>query len=289
MSLLPLVTSLQQPVLTTKADELGAAASGNSLLFEQSPANAFGVGNSYVRTGGATVRLNPVNTNSYTAGIDGNTVIYQLSSRTGHISNLRLYDIATKVRSNPPPGFNTSWWEYGPTISGNWILFGRDSVPKHRRNQVILRNRVTGKQIILGNMVIPKNAFAYLIAGQVNSHWAVWTRCVPTNCNVYRYDITTGTTTKLVNTNPAARFSYLPSVSSNGTLFYIHGERGCGNHTTLAERPVGGPETILVHFKPGMDVVSTSASADPSSGTDVYYSRVDCRNNHSDVYKVVAP
>ena len=55
-------------------------------------------------------------------GIDGTTLIYQ-SIRNGQ-SNLRLFDLVSHVRSTPA-GVDTKKWEYRPTISGGWILFGR--------------------------------------------------------------------------------------------------------------------------------------------------------------------
>lgn len=148
----------QQPVLTTKAFDAAAGASGNYLVFEQVPIGGLFAQNAYLRHGSTTIRLNAANTNGW-AGIDGNTVVYQQASRSKNVSGLRLYNVATKVRSVPPPGFNTAWWEDTPTISGNWILFGRSSVPNFRRNEVILRNRVTGKQVILANMVNKTSSF----------------------------------------------------------------------------------------------------------------------------------
>jgi len=56
-----------------------------------------------------------------TGGIDGTTLIYQ-SIRKGQ-SNLRLFDLASHVRSTPA-GVNTRKWEYRATLSGDWILFG---------------------------------------------------------------------------------------------------------------------------------------------------------------------
>ena len=193
-------------------------------------------------------------------GIDGTTIIYQ-QVKNGQ-SDLRMYNAATKVHSNPPAGFNTSWWEYSPTISGNWILFGRESVPNAHRQQVVLRNRVTGKQVMLAN-IVSRNPSTNVVPGQVNGNWAVWKACSPAKCVVFRRDIAAAKTTKLVNPTPALSHRYAPSVSTSGTAYFAQSRPGCGDQVILVRQPIGQPETVLVHFKPGFDILSSFTTPTP--------------------------
>ena len=58
--------------------------------------------NSYIETtGGGETRINEAGTDSFQASIDGTTVLYSRISPRG--ADLRLYDVATGERSDPPP------------------------------------------------------------------------------------------------------------------------------------------------------------------------------------------
>ncbi len=277
----------QTPVSTSNRFNDDIAASGPYLLWDQSPTASSLRSLVYLRKGPYKTRLNASRTRGYAGGIDGTTIIYR-QVKNGQ-SDLRLYNATTKVHSSPPAGFNTSWWEYGPTISGNWILFGRESVPSYSRQQVILRNRVTGKQVMLANIVTKNANITFAVPGQVNGNWAVWDVCSPTKCVVYRRDIAAAKTSKLVNPTPALSQRYAPSVGANGTAYFAQSRPGCGNQVTLVKQPIGQPEAVLVHFKPGFDILSSFTTADPTSGTDYYFTKYGCRARSGQAFKVVAP
>src|SRR6478672_13895405 len=113
-----------QPVVTAKGRQFlaSAAPGGAYLAYDQSRPghpNQFDV---YVKPAG--VRRFKVNTrgHAFGGGIDGTTMIYQ--SVLGGQSNLRLFNLATHARS-APAGVNTKRWEWLPSISGDWILYGQ--------------------------------------------------------------------------------------------------------------------------------------------------------------------
>ena len=275
----------QTAILTTPAFESDASASGSDLTWDQSP-NAFVPATKvYLRHGGVVVRINQTGTSGGAGGIDGNRVIYQ-QIKHGQ-SNLMLFDSTTKAHTNPPAGFNTRLWEYAPSISGNWVLFGRLSEPRLRREQVILRNLTSGKQVTLDSMTNGDGFQTFNAPGQVNGNWASWVRCANHACRVLRYDIASGRH-KAVNIQ-VRQLAYAPSVGADGTVYFAVGKTGCGNAVQLIARPVGRPPTVLVHFKSGYDVFSTSATADPTSGTDVYFTKIKCRGNKGDIFRVTAP
>lgn len=275
----------QTAVLVTPSQEEGAAASGNYLVWDQ----AAQLGSDtlvYVRHGGTTRMVNAAGTQGYSGGIDGTRIVY-MQLEHGQ-SNLMLYNAASHVRSDLPAGFNTSQWEYRPSISGQWILFGRDSLPNHRHQDVILRNRITGQQVILASVNSTQNRVA-VVPGQVNGNWAVWYRCTELRCSIYRRDIAAGITKKLINTFATGRYEFAPSVAKDGTAYFMHESQGCGHNAILAKHPVGQAATTLVHFKPGYDVLDTSATANPTSGTDVYFTKYRCARYTTNVFKVTAP
>src|SRR5215218_1551079 len=96
----------------------------------------------------ASLKLNTAG-QGWTGGIDYPTVVYQ-RVYNGQ-SNIFLYDLSNDTRPPTPDGVNTSKWEWHPTISGEWLLYGRDdnSTPTQR---VILHNRNTHVERLLSGI-----------------------------------------------------------------------------------------------------------------------------------------
>jgi hypothetical protein len=67
--------------------------------------------------------VNAPRTNGANGEIDGDWLVYQQFKRGA--SDLKFFDLSSKRRSNPPRGVNTDQWEYWPSFSGQWLLFGR--------------------------------------------------------------------------------------------------------------------------------------------------------------------
>ena len=74
-------------------------------------------------TGGDAFKVNAPDTNGANGGIDGDLLVYQQYERGR--SDLKFFDLRTKERTSPPAGVNTRRWEYWPSMSGQWLLFGR--------------------------------------------------------------------------------------------------------------------------------------------------------------------
>ena len=133
---------------------------------------------------------------AWAGSIDGTTFVYQLDR--GSNSDIRLMDVVSHVRS-APAGINTSRWEWHPTVSGDWILFGRERLDPNRW-RVFLHNTSTSQTIPLAD-VLGKGTRAD--PGQVSGDYAVWDQCADHVCNVFRYQISTGQTTKIPKMPPA--------------------------------------------------------------------------------------
>src|SRR5919205_1443853 len=161
-------------------------------------------------SGGITTRIK-LNTKGqgHSGGIDSPLVAYQqvVNGR----SNIFVYNIDDLSRT-PPAGVNTSRWEYGPTVSGDWLLFGRDD-NRGSTERIVLHRISTHADLRLARVLRARYS---LVPGQVQGNWATYTRCAPV-CNVIRYDIGAGTRTRLSKpvTSPP-RYQFGGAVTSTG-------------------------------------------------------------------------
>ncbi len=197
-----------------------------------------------------------------------------------------MYDAVTHVRSAPPAGVNTPANEWAPRISGNWLLFGRESGPNRRHTQVILRNLTNKTSFVLADVNSTKS---YVYPGGISGNWAVWGIVGPTSESVFRRDIAGKKTTKLVNTLPPARYEYYPSVLADGTTYYAHSGSDCGDHVKLVKQAPGQPETVVNSFSQGIDYGWPDVVPDPTSGTDIYFTKIYCNRHTADIYKMIDP
>jgi hypothetical protein len=231
----------------------------------------------YQHGGGGRVRVNPAGTQAFGGGIGGTTLVYQQVHDGG--SDLRLFDLATHVRSLPPAGIDTSGWEWHPTISGPWILFGR--IGHTGTQRVLLANTSTHELRVLDTRKNGQTAEP----GQVRGDLATWDRCA-TRCNVFVYRISTATATKVPN--PLRRFQFAPSADSAGNVFYIRSGRRCGRAATLMELPSGGTPRTLLALHPGTDAGFTYVSGSGASET-VMFDKYHCSSATWDVFRIAVP
>lgn len=226
-------------------------------------------------------RVNGARSSAWSGSIDGTTFVYQLYHRRN--SDIRLIDVVSHAKS-APAGINTPRWEWHPTISGDWILFGREALARHRW-RVLLHNTSTAQTITLTDV---QGRSTRADPGQVSGDYAVWDRCAHHVCNVYRYQISTGQTIRIPNTL-TGQIQYYPSVTTAGTVYFVHSGNGCGRNVKLIEWVNGQPLNVLVEFGPGRDIFSTTQTVpNQVAGTDVYFDRYNCRSG-SDIYKIVVP
>ena len=189
-----------------RVDERASAASPDYFAWTQNLRSRPDQYNSYVRPsgGGQRVRVNPLGTRSYGVGIDGSLVVYQSTREDG---NLHFYDAATQTRDPMPDGVNTRSFEERPTLSGDWLLFTRDSQNRVKftraRTKVVLFNVVTKESRVLRSGL---DRSVLLGSDQVNGDWATFERChfdrhtqEFSNCHVFRYRISTEALVRIPN------------------------------------------------------------------------------------------
>jgi hypothetical protein len=271
-----------QPVVTAKGRQFGASATpgGTYLSYDQSRPGHPSQFDVYVKPAGE--RRFKVNTRgvAYGGGIDGTTMIYQ-TVRNGQ-SNLRLFDLVTRARS-APAGVNTKRWEWQPTISGEWILYGQQWGSHPVNGRVILHDSNTAETRILDEQIGKPGRL--LSPGQVNGDFATWDRYTPLarSDNVFLYQISTQTKTKIPV--PTGNVQYSSSVTPTGAVFYARSGPSCGAHVSLHEYS-SGTDTLLATLPNGYDSYKTFAVDEGAGVTSLYFERFQCSSGKSHIYKL---
>jgi hypothetical protein len=270
----------QLPVRATLAHEITPSAAPGLLAWAQSPRRNFRFWRLLVKPAGEAWRkVNRARTHGFSGGFDGERFVYQEVS--GRQSNLNFYDLVARTRSAPPAGVNTRHWEWHPTLSGDWLLFGRTNV-RQQVDRVVLRNLVTGETRVLDS--VPWDA-GMAEPGQVSGNYAAWYRCTFV-CNVFRYDIAAGTASHVPN--PGGH-QYDPSVTDDGTVYFVRSGFGCGRAVRLVRQPLDGPRKLLAQLPAGRDSSHTYALESANGTTSLYFHRANCRTNANDVLRIVDP
>jgi hypothetical protein len=233
----------------------------------------------YVRpvAGGPKSRVNAKGLNGANGDIEGNLLVYQQFRRKG--SGLRFFDLTTRDRSKPPAEVNTEHWEYWPSMSGQWLLFGRLMHNGSRR--LILFDLSTGRSRVLART---RGERSFLAPGQVSGDWAVWSRCASASpCNVVRYRISTDESD--IIDNPNHREQHSPSVNANGTVYFASGDGDCGSRVRLIRERLDDEE--LWRLPNGDDIGRTHLQMRPRGNT-VLYDEFSCgRHVESDAWQIV--
>jgi hypothetical protein len=247
------------------------------LSWERNTRNAPRAFHVYARIAGENVKVNAPGTQGANGGIDDGKLIYQ--QYVDEQSDIRIFDLATRTRGIPP-NINTPQWEYWPSIEGSRVLFGRLRPNGARR--IIIFNTLTN----LGETVeMTKAKSRFLGPGQINGDYATWYKCTPETCDVFGYQVSTGTKFKVPN---PGRFQRASSVGSDGTVYFARSGEACGSSVRLmAYRPDGTVER-LTQLPDGRDITDTYADNVAAGTTEVFYDNSDCDEAHrSDIFKVV--
>jgi len=272
-------------VLATSAYEDNPAASMDYLAWDE-----FDGRHSIVWAqpiGGEPVRVNAEETNGWVGGISGTTLVYS-QRRYKHPRELDVfvYDLIANTRSKMGNPVNTKRQSEGVgSLSGDWLLFERWY--RNSATTVFLYNFVTQELRKVRSTFAPSR---WLISEQVSGNFAVFTRTIDhyhRPCDVFRYDIDTGTTTKIPN--PKSKCQYAPSVDPTGTVYFARSRFGCARDVTLRQFPLGGSVTTLFGLAGGLDLQQTYAVDNGDGTTDVYFDPSDCDSFVPDIQKLTVP
>lgn len=268
------------PVLTTPRGEFQPARGDGVLGWEENTRKRPNDYHVLVRRDGASpVRVNPGRSRAAMGDFAGNRLVYQ--QYRNRRSDLRFYDLDTGARSKVSEA-NSRHWEYWPSVSGDWLLYGRWNRTTGAR-RLFLHNLATGERRLLDRT---KRGGAFIGPGQVAGNYAVWSTCDP-RCNVFRYDIASSITEMIPN--PGA-YQRAPSVSQDGTVYFSRGGKGCGGSVALVRAPLGGPAEVLVQLQNVLDIRDTYAYTEANGSVDVYYERNACgKPAGADIYMIEDP
>ena len=271
------------PVRTTRANEMLPAAGYKGgagpefLTWSRSRHGARSTYDAYLqRHGGPVVKLNKRGV-GYAGDVDvpQHLAVYQQVRR--HDSRIMFYDWKSKTRYAAPAKVNTSEWEFGPRLQGDYLVFGREtwrSGPE--MYELLLFNRADGT---LKTLDMNQQGYDYgvLDPGQVNGEWVVWRKAADnwTDQRVYRYNLVTGVTDEVPNTG---RYDYGPSVAADGTVYFVRSAGGCGQSVRLRSfTGIEGTSTALVYaVRSGRAVNSTYAEGRPSGSTHLLFDQAAC-------------
>jgi hypothetical protein len=272
-------------------NEAQPSATANAVVYTHNSVEHPHHFNTYVNTpGGGETRINEAGTQSFQASIDGTTVLYSRFGPQG--ADLRLYDVATGERSDPPKGVNRPGSEeFGPNIDGRYYAFIRaDFEAPEPYVRLVLFDTRTGRSRVLAD-VNPRRE--YLDSDQVNGDWVVWEYCRFshhrfTECDVYRYRISTERAVVLPN---PGKQQYTPSVTADGTVYYGRSGNGtywkCGLNAHLVRQPLHGPAVVIASLPQGSDMFSTFALEGEYGLASVYFEQAPCEGNFgADIYRV---
>ena len=278
-------TVAELSVRATRAAETQPTADDGYLGWQQADPDQPNKFHAYVKpTGGAAFRVNPAGTRGAMGGIDGTTLVYQEFRFSPDLSDLMFFDLATRERSDPPTGVNTLRWEYFPSISGEWLLFGRQKISDGSR-AIVLHNTLTGDERILASA-----EDAWLGPGQVNGNYAVWEKCTRRRCDIFKYEILSELTQQIPN---PGNWQYGPAVSEAGTVYFTRHGDPCASRARIFRRSPGSGSELLATIASNRDAGELFARTFPAGATDVYYARFvltdECRvpRDRFDVYKVI--
>jgi hypothetical protein len=233
------------------------------------------------RDGGRRFKVNSARTQAANGGIYRSTLVYQ--QYRGTKSDIFFYNLSSRRRRRASSSINTRTWEYWPSLSGKWILFGRLKGDGTRR--IVLHNRQNGKSRTLAKTTARS---AFLEPGQVNGGWAVWSKCDAARvCNVWLYDIGRSRRTMVPNPGVSQR---APSVSPEGTVYFIRSGRRCKSSTKVMRRAQANETELLSRIPRGRTVNDTYAFAATAGQSQVFYDNQSCgRALSSDVWRLGDP
>src|SRR3990170_1838987 len=282
LSVLPLVLACagihmarsQEPIPTillggNRVGEFQAVRGDGFLAWQQNSRRDPGHYDVFARPieGGPRFRVNAEGTNGANGDIEGDLLVYQ--EYEGRRSGLRFFDLGDRERRRPPRDVNSRAWEYWPSMSGEWLLFGR--LKDNGTRQIILFDLSSNSSKRLDRA---RGEGTFLAPGQVNGDYAVWYRCTPeARCDVIRYHIPNGTWETIPN---PGRFQRAPSVGPDGTVYFARSGGGCGRRVQLVRYPPGGPADVLWQLPGGNEVGSTRVFVSSEGEITFYFDSFAC-------------
>jgi hypothetical protein len=238
-------------------------------------------------------RVNRAGTRGALGGISGDTLVYQeftagdsLGYHPKGRSTIRFYNLRTGARSTPRH-LDTGRWPYLPSLSGDWLMFGRVA-RGHGPRALVLHNLRTNRERVIRRV----DHNDYLQPGQINGNYAVWVLWKPYPprdfvSTVAVYEIDSRMSQGFHGSRP---YQWAPSVARDGTVYLENSGYGCGSHVHIIRftKAPGDPYyddgTTVLRFPKGVDLSATYATG-VDGFREVLHDRFRCsRTAADDVY-----
>jgi hypothetical protein len=280
------VAATPQKVLATSRNEFDGTAQDGYFAYTQSRSGHPRTFDVYLKPPGlARIKVNAGGTQAYHPTLDiGNAVLGDalvFVQTSGGDANLKIWDVDSGGRSNPPVGVNSLVAESKPSLDGKYLLFGRGPTNRTYIARVILFDLESNTPLVVDTA--PKDGTVY--PGTVNGDWATWTECSPSDCRAWRYQISTAERTEVPS---GARLIYTSAIGVDGTVWFVQSGFGCGTNVKIRRQEVGAAPTTLVDFPSGIDATISDLN-DSGAARRLYFSRVNCSNTSNwNIYRVAA-
>jgi hypothetical protein len=291
-------TIADQPVRTGPLDQWDAVGGAGVIAWQQNSQAHPKHYDYFAKSAGHNpIRVNARGTSGDWGQIDGNRLVFE--QYQGSSADIKFFDLNTHERTNPPPGVNTSLWEYWPREDGKWLLFGRLDTSNDRR-KLILYNISTHHSQVLDSTT------NHLEPGQVAGRFAVWYVVTPdVHYQVKEMNLQTGKIRVIAHDfakcDAAHRtrggicptfYNYGPSVTSNGTAFYLQAPLAkCSEPAKLIKRPLGASPHVIGSTDNTHQALASSAWQAGDGSTHILHDRSRCGGGDdegpSDIYEFV--
>lgn len=194
--------------------------------------------------------------------------------------DIKLWDLADREPLAVPAGINTpDADEARPSISGDYLLFERIRPSGADR---LLLYRLSTQTLTSIAATTPQQPADF--DSHVSGDYVVYHVCSELEvCNVFRRRISTATTVEAPN---PGRANYSPTVTADGTVYYVQGSsRFCGHHSKIMRWTGGGSATLLAALPETIEAGVRDAY-DNGGTTTVYFTRLRCRGYHYGIYQL---
>jgi hypothetical protein len=277
------VAATPTKVLATDRNEFDGTADGGYFAYTQSRAGHPKTFDVYLKPPGlARIKVNAGGTRAYHPTLDignaflGDALVFVQTS--GDDANLKIWDVDSGGRSNPPVGVNSEAAESKPSLDGKYLLFGRGPANRTYIARVILFDLESNTPLVVDTAPLDGTVYP----GTVNGDWATWTECSPSDCRAWRYQISTEEKTEVPS---GARLIYTSAIGDDGTVWFVQSGYGCGHNVKIRRQEVGSTPTTLVDFASGIDA-NISDLKDSGATRRIYFSRVNCTKKNWNIYRV---
>ncbi len=230
-------------------------------------------------SGGGRFIVNHGRSSAALGDIEGDQLVYQEFGDED--SDIWFFDLVARHRSPPPNGVNTSQWEYWPSMSQRWLLFGRRA--RSGTRTLILFDLSSNTSQRLDRVRGPSS---FIAPGEVSGDYVVWHTCrSDTRCDVYLHHIPDDQTTRIAN--PDGRNQHSPSVTPDGTVYFARTRGDCGSGVQLMQQPLEGSAEALWRLPSGDDIATTNVWVDERGVVTVLYDHFACgRPAESDAWAI---